>query len=121
MPTRSTSPWSAARTRSPMRSSVSVAGTTEIPNWRALSPFVAAIKRSYDTKASSSCQRRQQGGLVVGPAVDHAVDEQRRRAAHLPRRDPALDITLDALENPGARPIAVERAEIEPEPLGVPA
>src|SRR3954452_8397146 len=47
MPTRSRSAWSAARTTRRMRSSVLVAGTTETPNWRAVSGPRAAMGRRY--------------------------------------------------------------------------
>jgi hypothetical protein len=52
--------------------------------------------------------------------VHHAVDEQRRRAAHLTRGDPALDVAANAVQHPGAGPIPIERFDVEPELAGVP-
>jgi len=52
--------------------------------------------------------------------VHDAVDEQRRRSPHLARGDPALDVTANAVQHPGAGPIAVERVDVESELAGVP-
>src|SRR5439155_12747276 len=64
-------------------------------------------------------QRLQEGSRVVAASVHYSVDEQRRRSAYLPRRDPALDIAVNALENAGACPIAVEHTNVELELGGV--
>src|SRR5207244_10827235 len=64
-------------------------------------------------------QRLQEGSRVVAASVHHAIDEQRRRSAYLPRCDPALDIAVNALENGGACPIAFEYANVELELCGV--
>src|SRR4051794_8142909 len=53
--------------------------------------------------------------------VQDAVDEQRRRPAHLSRVEAALDVATDPRVHGGALPVGVERGGVETEEGGVTA
>src|SRR5919106_5097982 len=80
---------------------------------------VSFVARQSASRSSGSIERLHQAGRFVGAAVHGPVDEQGRRSAHLARGDAALDVAANAVQHPGAGPVALERSDVESELIRV--
>ena len=87
----------------------------DLPRRRRQRDQLRRFRRLSRTPFTAPPPRRR----VVAAEVHDAVDEQRGRASHLTRRDPALDVALDSPQDILAGAILIEAGQVEPDLGGI--